>query len=173
MTSMQGYNTATDFSFMYDVKDLRANQLADTFPPGSISGFIFNNPEFSLWKYLLIRSQQDVKYSQHSAFFTLFIAEDDDILKSYTENEFLNMDLYTARQTVLYSTIPKIIRPESLYKLKDIIQVNSRIDDSFLTLQNLGGPCFVNGSRIKGVKQLDNGIVYIIDKLLVPPAFYE
>lgn len=170
---MQGYNTATDFSFMYDVRDLRANKLANNFLPGSISGFIFNNSEFSLWKYLLTLSQQDVKYSQGIAFFTLFIAEDDDILKSFTENEFINMDLYTARQIVLYSTIPKIIHPESLYKLKDIIKVNSRIDDSFLELTNLNGSCYVNGSRIKGMKKLDNGIVYIIDKLLVPPAFYE
>lgn len=173
MTSMQGYNQSTDLTFMYDIQDLRSNGTIPKFHPDSITGFIFNNPEFSLFKYLLTISQNDVKYSQGNAYFTFFIASDDDILQTYTQNEFMNMDLYTARQIVLYSTISKIIHPKSLTSLKDLIQVNSRIDDSFLTIKNLDGPIYINGSRIKAMKECNNGIIYIIDKMLVPPAFYE
>ncbi len=173
MTSMQSTNTYTDYNFMYDVPDLKANQTLFQFDINTISGFIQNNPEFTIFNYLLDKSQQNVKYGQMNANFTFFIARDEDILKYYNMNDFLNMDLYTARQIVLYSTMPKIINIDSLIRLNDMIQVNSRIDDSFLTIENLNGPIHINGSRINEYKKVQNGIIYVIDKLLVPPSFYQ
>jgi hypothetical protein len=46
-----------------------------------------------------------------------------------------------------------------------MIQVNSRIDDSFLTIENLNGPIHINGSRISEYKKLSNGIIYVSDKV--------
>lgn len=170
---MQSTNTYTDYNFMYDVPDLRSNKTLFQFDSNTISGFIENNPEFKIFSYLLDKSQQNVKYGQMNANFTFFIARDEDILKYYSMNDFLNMDLYTARQIALYSSLTKIINLDSLIRLDDMIQVNSRIDDSFLTIENLNGPIHINGSRITEYKKLNNGIIYVIDKLLVPPAFYQ
>ena len=170
---MQSTNTYTDFNFMYDVTDLRSNKTLFQFDSNSITGFIENNPEFKIFSYLLDKSQLNVKYGQGNANFTFFITLDEDILQYYNMNDFLNMDLYTARQIILYSSMNKIINLDSLIRLDDMIQVNSRIDDSFLTIENLNGPIHINGSRISEYKKLSNGIIYVIEKLLVPPSFYQ
>jgi uncharacterized surface protein with fasciclin (FAS1) repeats len=173
MTSMQGPSQPTDYSFMYEVPDLRSNQLTPKYDQDSLTGFVFKNPEFSIFKRLLLKSDYAEKYSQFQAQYTFFVTRDEDILQQgYTENDFLNIDKYTASQIILYNSINKVISSKSLNNIRDIFDWRSRIQDSLLRFSNMGNGVFVNNARIIGMQQCNNGIVYVLDKLLVNNPMY-
>jgi uncharacterized surface protein with fasciclin (FAS1) repeats len=174
MTSMQGPAQPTDYSYMYEVPDLRSNRETYKFSDGSLSGFVFNNPEFSIFKLLLLKSDYAIKYSQFMAQYTFFITRDEDILKQgYTENDFLNIDKYTASQIILYNTVPKVLSVKSLNSIRDIFDYRSRIEGSLLRFSNMGNGVYINNGKIIGMKECENGIVYVLDKFLVPKPMYE
>lgn len=174
MTSMQGYAQQTDYSFMYDIPDLRSNQTEPKFyDPETITGFIYNNPDFSITKFLLDKSQNDEKYSDIQAYNTFFAVQDKDILTQHSFQEFETMDLYTARQIVNYNTIPKTIKPSLLLNLNDIIQIQSKITSQWLYIRNFGGDVYVNEAKILFIKECKNGVIYILDKLLIPDVIYS
>lgn len=170
---MQGNAQATDYSFMYDIRDLRSNKTVPKYTDNSITSFIFNNPEFSIFKIMLLKSQNDVRYSQPQANFTVFITPDSEILKQFDENVFLNMDLYTSRQIILYNTIPKVISQKSMKEIRDIFEYRSRIEDSLLRITNFGSGLFINDCKVIGVKECNNGIIYVLDKFNINEPMYQ
>lgn len=173
MTTLQGYNQVTDYTFMFDLPDLRSNKVLPKYDKDSITGFIFNDKNFTIFKYLLETSQNEARYNDIQAYFTLFVTPDDRILRDFEMAEFTNMDLYTARQFILYNTIPKVIKPDILLNLKDITNVSTRINSQYVQLQNFNGTLHVNDSKILYVKECKNGIIYVIDKVLFPDPVYN
>lgn len=174
MTSMQGYNTPTDYTYMYEVKDYRSNRTVPNYPEDSLTGVVFNDKNLSKFKHLLIKSNYALRYAQpvlESANMTFFVTPDEFI--DLDDNVFLNMDLYTARQIVLYNTVQRVINPESFTSIRDIFEFKTRIEDSFITIANLGSGIYINDARIIGMKRVSNGIIYFLDKLLVPKPMYQ
>jgi uncharacterized surface protein with fasciclin (FAS1) repeats len=174
MVSMQGYCPSLDYRFMYDVRDIRASPKLPTTNTGSIMDIIQNNPDFSIFNHLVNLADMNGIFNTQPAKFTVFVPSDSHLQKCFDINTFLNMDKYTARQIILYSTLPKIADLSTL-QLSPILELETR-----LTLQTPGFKIVVqtppnqetlinNNVRILQPNlPCINGLIHIVDFPLIP-----
>ena len=170
MTSIGPYSQKTDKTYKFNLKDLciihHSNLKIEN--TNSISDIIFNNSCFSKFKYILILSKLDVIYNDKQSNFTIFIPSDD-FLKYIPESFFLKMDLFTARNIIKSSTLENRIT-------SDIIQDSP---SSFFTtmnkynrlyVKNINNNTIINNNINLIQKDIitTNGIIHLIDKLLIP-----
>ena len=179
MTSVFYNDPIWDFRIAYDIQDWNQTPIREFIPDkDSISGQIFNNKDFTIFKYLLKKSQLIQDYSDIQSNYTLFATPDELIRKNYNEyfneNTFINMDKYTARMIILYNTIPGKINFETLIS-SPIAYLTTQTKNTefnenlFFKIYN-GIPTLNNTSNIiEGNAFLcNNGIIHITDKIVFP-----
>ena len=176
MVSYQSNNPSDflDLKFTYDITDLRKPNEEPIGDPTTIFGFLQNNPEFSIFYNMVILAKLDEKLNSLQANFTLFIPSDN-YLKKYSENVFTNMDLYTAREIILYSTLNRKITYEMLLSSL-AMYLNTMIDPS-LNAKILSEVCnrdkilLNNSVNIVTANIIrSNGLIHIVDDMLIPPT---
>lgn len=187
MVSLYGYNESYDYKQMYDFTDWRCPVKEATYPEGTIMWFIASRPCFSKIKFIIETAQMQGVFGTCSFkdTFTLFIPTDENITLS--DNVIKNMDKYTARQIILYSSTNNLLYWRFL-RSSPIIEINTRIPSSKLIVQNKdtiptyilgrGANCLeqcgltINGLEVlKSDIKLKNGLIHIISGLLLPDTF--
>ena len=193
MVTQQGSDPVYNLLFTEDIKDLRGYVEKPSTTKGSLMGLIDKNKDFSIFYYMIQLAQLEGILNDIQANFTIFIPSDTYIEKKYPENIFINMDKYTAREIVLYHILNGKITYETLLSSKGMY-LDTRIDPEVhatILLENYHGVLTLNNNARIITQQLsisqpgkeensdknnivlNNGIIHIIDDILIPPAFLD
>jgi len=176
MTSLYGNDPIWDYNIAQDIQDLYSPPKGFQPVCNTISGIIYNNPEFSIYKFLLEKSGLIKDYDDLQENCTLLIVSDENIRRNYNntfnENTFLNMSRLTARELLLYNTLPGKINYNALTS-SPIARLMTKIDNfaySTLFLKLYGNDYVLNNiSRILDNEIIAcNGIIHQISNLLIP-----
>jgi len=178
MVSAQGSDfTPYDFSFTYHLTDIYKPVSSLTYSKNSLIDVISKEPQFSKFSYLIKLGGLAAFLDSYTLSYTLFVPIDSSF--QFSDEVLVNMDKYTARETVLYHILPMKL-PLSVLKSSKEMYLNTKINQSIsakILCQNWGiYPTLNNTSQVistseNGYKAPNNGIIHPIDKLLVPPIF--
>ena len=175
MTSLQAADTPWDIKISYDVSDLRKPSTGIPVKPGTLMGIIENNKDFSKFAYMVKLGQLEDRLNAAVANSTIFIPSDAYIDKHISEDFFINMDLYTAKEVVLYHTLNKRVSYDMLnssYSMYLDTMVDKEMKATILCENHQNEPVLNNHAKIiiPDIK-LTNGLIHIINDLLIPPEF--
>jgi hypothetical protein len=167
MAAVHGYNTPGDMRVFLRGEE-RKKRVKDESASCSVMGFLYANPEFSLFVYLVERASLVCQLSDPMFGCTVFVPTDSELMQKYDENTFRNISSDEAFNIVRYSTLQGKIEYWLLRTLgrAALVPKNSydRIDlrvDADVILNN----------RVKVMKTdkvCSNGAVLFTDDLLIP-----
>ena len=175
MTYLGPNHEAFDLKFTYDIADLQSTATNVPAVPDSIMGLLDKNKDFSKFTYLVRLASLEDKFNNLTTNFTLFIPSDTYLNSKYSEAMFVNMDTYTAREIVLYSTLNRKVIKDMIFS-SNCMYLETNIDKSVhstILCENYGNITLLdNRAKIKKYDiPLNNGIIHVIDDLLIPPVF--
>ena len=175
MVSLQANTNYLDYRFTYDITDLRKPNEEPKGDPTTIFGFLQNNPEFSIFYNLVVQAKLDGKLNSLQANFTMLIPNDKTLLEKYDKSVFTNMDLFTSREIILYSTLNRKITYEMLLSSK-AMYLDTMIDKS-LNAKILSEWCPDNRIVLNNSANIvtaniirSNGIIHETSDILVSPT---
>ena len=180
MVSLQAVSDAQwNLIYTQNIKDLR-KPIQPKEPkacPGNLMSLIQDNPDFSIFNYMIGVGQLYNKFNSPQANFTIFVPTDSFLRAKYSENMFKNMDLYTARETVLYHTLRGKVTFDMLRSSK-CMYLDTMIDKSVyskILVESRDNTVVLNNTARMKAKdiQLTNGMIHIITDLLIPPVFVD
>jgi hypothetical protein len=174
MTANGPSTQSLNYTHMYDMGDLRGSRPKPYINPGSILGFLENNSDFSIFFYIVKLSKLDGLFNDCQADATLFVPSDTHIRQKiqHIDNILLNMEEDTARSIVLFSTLNRRIDYNLLSQspIKYIFTQNTTNKMLFETYNNITYLNKRNAQILKHDINLDNGMVHIIDNILIPDS---
>lgn len=137
--------------------------------PTSLLGIIQHNTDFSLFYNLVKKVKYEDKLSDLLQEFTLFIPSDTFLRKKYTENYLCNITESMSRQILSFSMIKRKIDRNLLQSTSRSIYQTLDASNS-LKIITCNGTTFLNNSTsvICWDYVCDNGIIHVIDNILVP-----
>jgi len=173
--------TPYDWTMTLNANNTPNNHLQ--FTPGTLAHKIATTPEFSRFYYLIKLGAVASLLNSFTIDYTLFVPTNsafEQTFQPFNEDIIMNMDKYTAKELVLYHLLPMHIplgvleSSNGMYletKIANEIHANilyekvsARGDNKLLMLNNMS---IITGGDIK----TSNGLIHIISKLLIPPAF--
>ncbi len=173
MTSTYGYIQSYDYRQMYDIQDLRSTKPNTTYPDWSLSKILQDSPQFSIYFYILKLSKLDILYGDIQGNFTLFVPDDRNLIQKYgkknLDNLLKNMNLYTARQIILCSSLDKQLF-EPFIRSTNVMYLYTRVTNSKLNIENYSDCTIINGNiKVKcwDIKA-NNGVIQTTDDIIMP-----
>lgn len=171
MTSIGPYTEKTNLSYMFEKQDLRGPLPQITETHNSITYILSNTPNFSKFTYILKLSKLDKMFSEPLSSFTIF-APIDEHLQHITNNILINMDLLTARNIILASTLQNRITSDIL---EDSLNsyFNTLASSNRLYVTNYNDEIIID-NNIKIIKEdikAVNGIIQATSGLIHPYIF--
>ena len=170
MTSNYPYSMAMDFTHMYSVRDLRGKFPTKEPCPGTIWAMLVSDPRFTRFRYIVEKAGMQSFFNDPLANYTVFVAADSSLNKY--EDVISNMDTLTCRRTLQNSVVRRrlpseVLKDSPMYYLYTF---PSGYSTERINIQNLEGKTLVNGGTcvLEWDILLKNGIVHIVDGLLVP-----
>jgi hypothetical protein len=176
MVSYHGYWNYQDLIQTYDLEDKRRFPAKETYDKNSVYGYLCENPDFTIFKHLLITANLEKKADHPQFNCTLFICDDKTLLSKYGEKFFMNMDRNTALTLVQFHMFNRSIGMKTLLSKKGCIIQTKRIesqmsvdilDEKGKQKIHLNQQAYIISDEIKR----NNGMIYIIDNLLFPENF--
>ena len=173
MVSLQGYHEPNDLSYKYTPNPIRQNITHLNTNPESILGLLQDNNDFSIFYNLVIKSELYGRFNDIQANMTLFVPSNEYLLINYSPQFFENIDLYTAREIVLFHTLNKKVSYEMLSS-SQAMYLNTMIDDSMYS-RLLCEWCLKTGVRLHQNTYLKipniyrkNGLIHVVDNIMIP-----
>jgi len=169
MVSIGPNSQSNIFSHMYDIMDIRPSvKEKEKYFSKSIMENISTNIDFKKFLYIVKLAKLENLLNSQDRDFTLFVPSDK-YISDISEDFFINMDYYTARQIVRSSMIENRIPAELL---EDNPACYFKTKDPFNTLfvSNVSGKTYLN-KKIQIIGKdiiLSNGIIHLIDGLVIP-----
>lgn len=170
MVSINPGVQAYDMRQFYDFPDLRSKkQVKCSLPDNTLMGIIYNNPDFSIFAGIVEKAHYGGKLSERQANFTLFVPSDTYLKQKYPKQYFDNMDDGLARQILAFSMMKRKLdqnllqaSPVSLYPTID--------RSNLMQIDTISGVSRLNNCTtvIHWNHPADNGIIHVIDDLLIP-----
>jgi uncharacterized surface protein with fasciclin (FAS1) repeats len=161
----QNYN----FTHMSSFVDYRNPDAAEMcVNKGSIYDYINSNPIFSKFRTIVQRANMLGQLNQPQADFTVMIPPNDH-LQHIPEDYFAKMDDGLARQILKASCINRVI-DKNLITSSPVSYYYTQNKEMRMYVTNIGGRTEINNccSIIQYDISLNNGMVHIIDGLIVP-----
>ena len=170
MVSTGPYSQSNNFTHMFDFVDLRGNSFPEKDDNNSLMGVINNNPNFSKFKYIVERARMTETLRDQQSHFTLFIPPDNTI----SGLEIKEMDISMARHIVRSAMIDRKITSELLEDSKASYFI-TRSKPNNLFINNINGITYINGDIQIIQKDIitGNGIIHVIDNIIMPSYFYD
>lgn len=179
MTSSHGYFAYRDLVQTYSKQDLRYTPAPEyIYNKNSISGFL-QQKDFSIFAYLFRAAKMDVLADQEQFKSTLFVCPDEILRKQFGGDDFfMNLDRGSIVKLINMHTLTSPFNEMSL-RTRKLAILNTRDPISKLTLINNGPNQLleIDAARNKGCRiispemKCNNGVVYVIDQLLLPENF--
>jgi len=170
MVSMGPYSQAYDLKQMYDFVDLRKKKERQCqFNNNTLMGIIGNNSDFTIFAKIVEKARYAGKLSELQANYTIFVPSDNELRKRYSKQFIDNIDDGFARQILAFSMMKRKLDQGLLQSSP--VSIFPTMDRSNL----------MHVSTVNGITKLpncttvihwnhpaDNGIVHVIDNLLIP-----
>lgn len=171
MTASHGVWQYEDLIQTYNLNDLNVYPQKEFIPPSNTIMDFLMNPNFSFFRHLVITSKMDIQMSQEQFSSTVFVCDDNTLRKRYGEDFFMNLDRNNALNILNFHILPRVIGYKSLLQNK-ISKLDTKNPRSEIVFINKNGTIKLNGNvlLLEEIKKT-NGIVYIIDDLLLPENF--
>jgi uncharacterized surface protein with fasciclin (FAS1) repeats len=139
-------------------------------PENSISGYLQTHPEFKLFQWMIKLAEMELKMGNEQFDSTLFVVPDSYLIRQFgSEQYFINMDKHRAIHIINAHLLNRKIHKKTLesQRLTKIYTKNQSTEIYFLN--NYGEITINNMAKIiKEDIRLDNGVIHIIDNLLLP-----
>ena len=170
MVSIGPYTQAYDMRQMYDFVDLRKKKEKKCpFNDNTLMGIIGNHSDFTIFAKIVEKARYSGKLSELQADYTIFVPSDNELRKKYSQQFIDNIDDGLARQILAFSMMKRKLDKNLLQSSP--VSILPTMDRSNLMHINT-----VNGitklpnctTVIHWNHQADNGIVHVIDNLLIP-----
>jgi hypothetical protein len=169
MASLTPNSTALMNSHMYDFVDLRkCIKGPPSYCKGSLMDIINSNPDFSRFAYIIKLARLDTVFNDIQANFTVFVPSNC-YIKNISEGVFTNLDISSARQIVLASTLK--------YRMTSDILKDSPAS-YFITMNPINSMFITNMNNITYISncisiihydiEATNGIIHVTDQMLWP-----
>lgn len=168
MTSIGPYSQSHNFTHMFNIRDIRGCLPKKELCCNSISGFIQNNPNLSIFNKMLEKSNLQSIYNDNQANLTLFVPSDL-ALKDLDKNIFKNMNNLTARNIIKASTLDRRI-PSELLEDSPSAYFNTKNPYNRIFISNMNEKTYINNciNIIQKDIETNNGIIHIVDGLIWP-----
>jgi hypothetical protein len=176
MASIHGYIQDRDLKQFYDIKDFRGSVPKATQRPWTLFSLLKSNKDFSYFTYLVEKAGLDGIFNSNTEFdtFTLFVPSDLYLISRFDVNSIKNMDRYTCREIVLYSSLDRQLYMPFL-RSSPAMYINTRIPGSRILVENIksDGVTRLNGcvNIIEGDIVCTNGVIHVVNNLLWPETF--
>jgi uncharacterized surface protein with fasciclin (FAS1) repeats len=170
MSSLHGTVQDSDFSFLYDKPKQKRQTNVD-----SLLYILENEPTLTKFNFLVQMSNMKAYFNDLSSTCTLFVPQDDVILHSIEK-----FDMVTAKNIIYYSLLERRLsanrRNEGL-RSNGCCYMNTKLTGYKLYVDCVSDErnhILIN----KNVKIIHsditakNGIIHIVDKLLIPPPIF-
>jgi uncharacterized surface protein with fasciclin (FAS1) repeats len=169
MASLTPNSTSLMNSHMYDFVDLRkCVKGPTTYCKGSLMDLINCNPDFSRFAYIVKLARLDKVFNDIQANFTVFVPSNRSIA-NISEGVFTNLDISSARQIVLASTLK--------YRMTSCILKDSP-SSYFVTMNPVESLFITNINNITYISncisiicydiEATNGIIHVTDQMIWP-----
>jgi uncharacterized surface protein with fasciclin (FAS1) repeats len=179
MTASHGYFAYKDLVQTYSKDDLRyIPSTPYIYNKDSVAGLL-QQPDFSIFAYLFRTAKMDVIADQEQFRSTLFVCPDAILRRQFGGDDFfMNLDRNSIVKLLNLHILPRSFNEVSL-RSRQLSILNTREPSAKLTLINNGKetPLEIDAARNKGCRvisaeiQRSNGMVYVIDQLLLPENF--
>jgi uncharacterized surface protein with fasciclin (FAS1) repeats len=179
MTASHGYFAFKDLVQTYSKDDLRyIPSMPYVYNRESVAGLL-QQPDFSIFAYLFRTAKMDVIADQEQFRSTLFVCPDAILRKQFGGDDFfMNLDRNSIVKLINLHILPRSFNEASL-RSRRLSILNTRDPVAKLTLINNGieTPLEIDAARNKGCRVIsaemkrNNGVVYVIDQLLLPENF--
>ena len=160
-----------DLSYMYNIRDLRRPIKDIQATPETVLGLIQRNPDFSSFYHIvkIARMEDVLNDAQFNS--TIFVPSDIYLEKSFPKSVIMNLDKSTAVNIVKYSILPVKIDARTL-KSSPTSYFMTRYDPLKILVNNIKQKTVLNNSLsvIFYDAMLSNGIIHVLDGLLVQPS---
>lgn len=170
MVSIGPNSQAYDMKQMYDFPDLRKRTKDDCiFKKNTLMGIIGNNQDFTIFSKLVEKARYVGKLSQPEADYTIFVPSDHALKQKYSQDFLDNIDDGMARQILYFSMMNRKIDQNLLQSSP--ISIFPTIDRSnSMTIHTVSGVTKLPNCTtvIHWNHPADNGIIHVIDNLLIP-----
>lgn len=159
-----GINMTSDLRHMYDIVNL-CPTTKQVYTCGMISYELSKNKELSDYFYLVKLAHLDEILNDEQGNFTVFV------WKNHTKFDYSQIDYLLARKLISYTIVKKKLYPNTLKKYQ-LVELSTLLPASKLLVY--GEKMKVSHPTISIVdsREFKNGIVYILDKMIVPEFYF-
>lgn len=168
MTAIGPYTQALNFTSQTDI---RPSGVAKIPPSNTITGFLDAHKEFTIFREILYKAGYSDQYRSMQNSITLFIPRDSSFGDISLAREYVeNMDILTARKLVQIASMNRRICSE-LLTASPRRYFTTKLSSEMMDVMNLYGETIINSFNkiIKFNICVDNGVIHIVDRLIVPP----
>lgn len=157
----------SDLKHMYDLSDIGCNDKK-SYPDGSLMKIINSDKDFSIFTELIKKAKYESKLSNDQTDFTIFVPSDKHIKNKYSIKYLHNIDDVLARQIIKASMIDRKIDKNLLQSSP--ISTFPTMNKSRIKVKTIENITFLeNNILVIGWNKIaTNGLIHIIDKLIIP-----
>jgi uncharacterized surface protein with fasciclin (FAS1) repeats len=170
MVSIGPYSQAFDMKHMYDFVDLhKKNTTTCPFNDNTMMGIISNNPDFTIFAGIVEKARSSSKLTDPQSDFTIFVPSDAELRKKYSKEFLDNIDDSMSRKILVFSMMKRKI-DQSLLQSSPVSILPTLDRSNSMHLNTVCGETYLpnNTKVIHFNHPADNGIVHIVDNLLIP-----
>lgn len=164
MVSIGPYTQSLNFTHQFD---LRPAKVAPARPRNSLWGMLQVNPDFSAFREIVRTAKMEGILDDPQTDLTIFVPSDSYLAlpPGYLEN----MDLLTARKLVNFACLNRKISLR-LVTAQPVIEFVTKLpaNKMYVTTLNCATTLNERALLLYGDVQVDNGIIHVVDRLLVP-----
>jgi uncharacterized surface protein with fasciclin (FAS1) repeats len=169
MTSSGPYTQIYDMKHMYNFTDLRKKKTKCLSNKNTLMGIIDNNPDFSIFSKIVEKARYVGKLQDIQADFTVFVPSDNELLKKYSQQFIDSIDDGFASQILAFSIMNRKIDKSLIQSSPYSIFPTTDRSNSMYVNTSMGVTSITNNTNvIHWNNPADNGIIHVIDNLLIP-----
>lgn len=167
MVSLQAFTTYYDLTTTYDIADYKSINYLNKAPKDSMMSVLYEKG-YSYFADLINTAELQDFFGNEQANFTLFVVKDDSI-PEHLKKLLINADKNTALSIINYNTLKQFTGMKSLHSAA-CYYVDTRYNKDRLLIENTPRGTFIDQTSkiLEVVHNLNNGIIYVVDKLLIP-----
>ncbi len=175
MVSYHGYWNYQDLIQSYDIKDSRRFPEKEQYNKESVYGYLRTNPDFTIFTHILKTANLDKVCDNLPFDSTLFICDDESLRKTFNDDDsfFMNLDRNSALTLINFHILNRRIGKRTLLSKRGCL-IQTKNNNSQISIDikdnkdiHVNQQAFIVSDEIPR----SNGLIYILDNLLIPDNF--
>lgn len=165
MVSMHGY-----FQYQHIIQaDPIPKKEKCIIKDNTIAGFIHKN-NYKLFGWMIKLAEMELKMGNEQFDSTLFLVSDEDLRKQFGQDDkfFIQMDKNKAIKILNAHLLVRKIHPNTLMSQRLTKLFTKNESTQIMCLHNKGSLTFNNMANLLSSVEVENGVIHIIDRLLLP-----